>query len=109
MGMPLVEQMQKMGMPVRGFTTTNSTKSEVIEKLALAIEKNEIGLLDNPKLIQELIAYTQERTAAGTVKYGAPMGEHDDCVMALAIAWHGVSSPAISMLEWYRSRAGLAR
>jgi len=109
MGMPLIEQMQKLGMPIRGFTTANSTKAEVIEKLALAIEKNEIGLLDHPKLLQELMAYTQERTASGLYKYGAPAGENDDCVMALAIAWHGVASPGISMLEWYRSRVGSSR
>jgi phage FluMu gp28-like protein len=109
MGLPLLEQMQKMGMPVRGFTTTNSTKMEIIEKLALAIEKEEVGLLNDPKLIQELIAYTQERSPSGLVKYGAPQGEHDDCVMALAIAFHGVSSPGITMLEWYRSRVGMTR
>jgi hypothetical protein len=107
LGMPLLEQMQRLGMPMRGFTTSNSTKAEVIEKLALAIEKGEIGLLDHPILIQELIAYTQEKTASGLYKYGAPEGEHDDCVMALAIAWHGVSSPGVTMLEWYRNRVGL--
>jgi hypothetical protein len=107
LGMPLLEQMQRLGMPMRGFTTSNSTKAEVIEKLALAIEKGEIGLLDHPILIQELIAYTQEKTASGMYKYGAPEGEHDDCVMALAIAWHGVSSPGVTMLEWYRNRVGL--
>jgi phage FluMu gp28-like protein len=109
MGLPLMEQMQKFGMPLRGFTTSNATKAEAIEKLALAIEKGEIGLLNHDKLIQELIAYTQEKTATGLFKYGAPQGEHDDCVMALAIAWHGVSNPSLSMLEWYRNRVGVAR
>lgn len=109
MGLPLMEQMQKYGMPLRGFTTSNATKAEAIEKLALAIEKGEIGLLNHDKLIQELIAYTQEKTATGLFKYGAPQGEHDDCVMALAIAWSGVSNPSLSMLEWYRNRVGSAR
>lgn len=109
MGLPLVEQMKKMGMPIRGFTTSSSSKAEIIEKLAISIEKGEIGLLDHPKLIQELIAYTQERTASGMFKYNAPQGEHDDCVMALAMAWHGISGAGISMLEWYRGRMGITR
>jgi len=96
-------------MPIRGFTTSSSSKAEIIEKLAISIEKGEIGLLDHPKLIQELIAYTQERTASGMFKYNAPQGEHDDCVMALAMAWHGISGAGISMLEWYRGRMGITR
>ena len=107
MGLPLIEQLQKLGLPMRGFTTSNATKAEIIEKLAIAIEKGEIGLLDHPQMIQELIAYTQEKTPTGIYKYGAPQGEHDDCVMALAMAWHGVSSPGVTMLEWYRNRVGM--
>ena len=107
MGMPLIEQLQKLGLPMRGFTTSNSTKAEIIEKLAIAIEKGEIGLVNHPQMIQELIAYTQERSPTGIYKYGAPQGEHDDCVMALAMAWHGVSSPGVTMLEWYRNRVGM--
>jgi hypothetical protein len=26
------------------------------------------------------------------VQYGAPQGSHDDCVMALALAWFGASN-----------------
>jgi hypothetical protein len=103
-GLPMLERLQRMNMPVRGFTTTNASKAEIIEKLSLAIEKQEIGLLRHEILLQELIAYTQERTPGGLIKYGAPIGEHDDCVMALALAWHGVSNAAINLLQWYRDR-----
>lgn len=103
-GMPMLERLQRMNMPVRGFTTTNASKAEIIEKLAVAIEKQEIGLLRHETLLQELIAYTQERTAGGLTKYGAPMGEHDDCVMALAIAYHAVSNAAVNLLQYYRDR-----
>jgi hypothetical protein len=103
-GLPMLERLQKMGMPVRGFTTTNSSKAEIIEKLALAIEKGEIGLIRHNKLLQELIAYTQERTAGGLTKYNAPQGENDDCVIALALAWHGISNTAFNLLQWFRDR-----
>ena len=103
-GLPMIERLQRMNMPVKGFTTTNASKSEIIEKLALAIEKQEIGLIPHDRLLQELIAYTQERTVGGLIKYGAPPGEHDDCVIALAMAWYGVSNAAVNLLQWYRDR-----
>ena len=103
-GLPMLERLQRMGLPVKGFTTTNASKAEVIEKLSMAIEKQEIGLIDHPVLLQELIAYNQERTPGGLMKYGAPAGEHDDCVMALALAYHGVNNAAINLLQWFRDR-----
>lgn len=103
-GLPMIERLQRMNMPIRAFTTSNQSKAEIIEKLSLAIEKNEIGLIRHDVLLQELIAYTQERTPGGLIKYGAPPGEHDDCVMALALAWHGVSNAAINLLQYYRDR-----
>ena len=45
--------------------------------------------------IDELSAYEAKKTASG-YKYGAPSGMHDDTVMALAIAWQGLSSG----LDW---------
>jgi hypothetical protein len=36
-------------------------------------------------------AYQAERLPSGQMRYGAPSGQHDDCVMALAIAWTPVS------------------
>lgn len=87
MGQPLIEQMQRLGLPVQGFTTTNSTKAVVIEALALALETKNLSLLNNETLINELEAYSMERLPSGLIRYGAPEGLHDDCVMSLALAW----------------------
>jgi len=38
-----------------------------------------------------LQAYEAERLPSGMLRYSAPEGYHDDCVMALALAWHGAS------------------
>ena len=37
------------------------------------------------------MAYQAERLPSGLLRYGAPGGQHDDTVMALAIAWSAVS------------------
>lgn len=98
MGEPIVEQLQRAGLPVRGFTTTAATKAAIIESLQLAIEQQELKILNDPVLIGELQAYQMERLPSGAFRYSAPEGMHDDCVMALALAWYGASqysTPAI--------------
>lgn len=92
MGGPLVEQLQREGLPVRGFVTTNATKAEVIDGLALAFERGDIRILNDPILIAELQAYEAERLPSGLLRYGAPEGLHDDCVIALALAWHAATA-----------------
>jgi hypothetical protein len=42
-------------------------------------------------LVSELVAYQAERLPSGLLRYGAPGGQHDDTVMALAMAWSAVS------------------
>lgn len=90
MGGPLIEQLRKMRLPVQSFYTSAASKTQAIESLALAFERGEIRIPPVQWLIDELMAYDQERTPSGGVKYGAPSGGHDDGVMSLAIAWHGI-------------------
>lgn len=92
-GEPNIEELVKQGLPVEGFTTTASTKPQLIDKLALAIEQQSIQLLQDDVLIHELQSYTMQRTPSGNYKYSAPEGGHDDTVMALALAWRGASMP----------------
>lgn len=90
MGGPLVEQLQRFQMPVRAFQTTAASKAAAIEALALAFEQGALRIPAVQWLIDELMAYDQERMPSGAMRYGAPKGGHDDGVMSLAIAWHGL-------------------
>lgn len=89
MGGPIVEQLQRSGLPVVPFHTSNSTKAAAIDSLALAFEQGAITIVPDEVLLGELEAYESDRTASGMVTYGAPDGMHDDTVMALALAWQG--------------------
>jgi hypothetical protein len=64
----------------------------VIDGLTLAFERGELKILNDPDLVAELLAYQAERLPSGTLRYGAPEGVHDDCVMALALAWSGAAA-----------------
>jgi len=87
MGEPIIEQLQRDNLPVRGFQTTNATKAVIVEALALAFEQGSIKILSDPTLVSELQAYEMDRTPSGLVRYSAPEGMHDDTVMSLALAW----------------------
>jgi len=88
-GQPQLEELQRMGMAVQGFQTTNATKQEIVSGLQLAFEQRSIKILNDPLVISELMAYQSERLPSGLLRFGAPEGMHDDIVMALCIAWWG--------------------
>ncbi len=90
MGQPLVEALRAMDLPVIPFTTTNSSKAAAIQALSLAFERGEITIPDDPILVGELLGYQAERLPGGLLRYSAPPGMHDDCVISLALAWTAV-------------------
>jgi phage terminase large subunit-like protein len=97
-GTPVIEQLQRQGLPVQPFTTTNATKAQAIDALALAFEQGNVEILNDATLIAELQSYEMERLPSGMMRYNAPSGMHDDCVMSLALAWHGIGKPSASEL-----------
>jgi hypothetical protein len=112
MGLPIIEQLQRDGLPVQAFETTAKSKGELIDKLALAFEQKVIGIPDDKILLAELSAFQAERTPAGNVKYGAPSGMHDDTVMSLALAWWAGQLIPVTSDIWnvdYGEKAGFWR
>lgn len=99
-GSPNIEALQRDGLPVIAFDTTATSKPPLIESLVLAFERGEIGILNNEVVIGECEAY--ERTvseATGRSRYSAPEGQHDDCVMSLALALYGCTQPDVQ-IRW---------
>jgi phage terminase large subunit-like protein len=93
LGSPNIEALQDDGLPVIPFHTTATSKGPLIESLALALERGELTILPDPVLVGELQAYTLARLPSGRFSYSAPPGDHDDTVIALALAWHGATAP----------------
>jgi hypothetical protein len=93
-GDPNIEALQREGLPVQGFTTTNSTKAQIVEELSLAFETRQITLPNNPQIISELQAFEMDRLPSGLVRYGAAAGMHDDSVISLALANHARANTA---------------
>lgn len=97
-GAPVYEYVRDhWGWPVHGMHFTASNRAEFLGGLQLGISAGELKLADVPILVQELNAFSYLETPesrmgarGGTKKMGAPAGLHDDCVMALALAWYGL-------------------
>ena len=95
-GQGVIDHLAGRGMSIIPFQTTNATKQAAITALQSAFEHGEIGIIDDPVLIGELLSFEGKRNPSGSFSYSAPEGMHDDTVMALAIAWNGIN-------EWYFS------
>lgn len=102
MGKPNNDMLRTMSLPVRDFTTTSGSKAELIERLASAFDHRGVAITDDIVLITELEAYEAERMASGAVRYGAPSGMHDDCVMSLALAWYAIDADELGAPGWVR-------
>ena len=87
MGTPIIDTLQREGLPVRAFMTTASSKPPLIESLALAFERAEVRWLADDVATLELEAYERQVNAkTSRASYGAPEGLHDDTVIARALA-----------------------
>lgn len=100
MGVPIIEELQRMSLPVRGFYTTATSKPPLIENLALIFEREEWKFIDNPIWTAELEAYERKISeTTGRSSYSAPEGLHDDTVIARALMVRAADSAGPAFIE----------
>lgn len=83
-GDPIVEELQSGTDNFTGYKFTAASKQMLMEGLAVAIQSGDVYYPDGV-IVSELESFEFEYTKTG-VRYSAPEGCHDDCVMALALA-----------------------
>jgi hypothetical protein len=83
-GDPIVEQLQRLCQRVKGFKFTSQSKQQLIEGLVMSVQQTDVFFPEEP-IGSEMENFEFEYTRTG-VRYTAPVGLHDDCVMALALA-----------------------
>lgn len=72
--------------PITEFTTSNSSKREIIEYMIKRVNEASIKFLNDSELYAQLSAYMMEVTKSGQITYNGLAGTHDDLVMASAFA-----------------------
>lgn len=98
-GIPLFEELQRLGLPVYGFKTTATSKSPLIEGFALGIEQGSIQLLKYPTGLAELEAYERRvNPMTNRATYSAPRDFHDDTVISRALMYKRLTQAA----QWER-------
>ena len=91
-GDPLLEQLRArlwesgMDISVEGYGFTNASKRDLIEHLALKFAHRSIAIPRDEQLLRELQYFEYELTESGNVRMNAASGQHDDLVIALALA-----------------------
>jgi hypothetical protein len=91
-GDPVLESMQNSDSPchVTGYNFTGTSKGPLIQNLVLGIERADLHIPYEPYSYyckEELEVYEFDMSESGHIKYGAPDGQHDDFVTALAL-WY---------------------
>lgn len=72
------------------FVTTNDSKRGIIEDLQVHCKNGTIQLVKDNKLLLEMVSYQVEKTPTGKITYNGSQGVHDDLVIALGLALHGL-------------------
>jgi hypothetical protein len=85
-GDPIVEDLQREGIPVTGFKFTSSSKQQIMEGLISSMHQRKISYPPGI-IVAEMETFEYQYTKHG-VRYSAPSGFHDDTVCALALANH---------------------
>jgi terminase large subunit-like protein len=83
----VVSAIRNGGLRVQEFKiSSNTLKRQLVERLSLSIQNQRISFPHLPILKKELESYEFDVSSNGLVRYSAPAGQHDDCVISLALA-----------------------
>jgi hypothetical protein len=90
MGGPVYERLQAVQPDLHPYVISAQNKPRLIRELQTSLMLKEMELAPEEMLLNELEAFevTEGRRPGEQERYEAPRGEHDDTVIALALAWH---------------------
>lgn len=87
-GEMFIEQAIRAGMPVMPFVTTPASKLKIVDDLAFGFEQGHAHIIPDETLILELESFTTTKLPGGGLRYSAPSGMHDDCVIAACLGYY---------------------
>lgn len=80
-----------LSVGLRAFTTSNTSKTKLVNSLIVAIQNGDVQLLNDENLISEMTTYEVQQLPSGNVTYNAAKGSHDDMVMATLLSFDAAS------------------
>lgn len=91
-GDAIFDRLTHEGMPCKAYNFTSASKEALVDNLAILIEQAKVRLMDVPVQTSELLAFQYDVLPSGRLRMSAPSGTHDDCVISLALACHGLDA-----------------
>ena len=87
-GLSQIDRLKREGLPVFGIDMSLKRKADMFTYLRMKMERGELKIPHNLKLIDQLHQFRQEITELGNVRFKHPEGRgyHDDYVDSLALA-----------------------
>lgn len=86
LGDPVFEFIYQRYENIEGYSIQASTKGRLFDNLRILLSQHEITYPEIPELIEELNVFGTVQSETGRLRYEAPKGFHDDCVVSLALA-----------------------
>jgi len=91
LGDPIAEDLKLSGLLVDDVKISGKSKTQIIQKLSNFIDLKKIRIPAINVLVDELTSFGYQLTSSGNVRYAAPTGLYDDCVISLALAIWGLA------------------
>ena len=97
-GDPIVEDLKARDLNIggenhEGFKFTETSRTNLLNNLAILLEQGKIKIPDDEGLIAELENFRYELSETGKIKITVPDGTTDDRVMSLGLAVWGMREP----------------
>ena len=86
LGDPVTDVLIREGLIVEAIKITEPMKKELVEKLSIFIEQKQLKMINMEETMREFDNFSYQMSTTGRIHYGAPEGEHDDIVIAHALA-----------------------
>lgn len=102
LGDPIVDDLKADHIkPMEPVTFTSEMRKQLLVNLQLMLAQDKIRLPDYEPLINELQAFSYDINKNGRVTIEVPEGQHDDCVMSLALALWNIKKE--KMMQTYQT------
>lgn len=82
---------QNLNTSIKGFNTTNDSKNQLVNKFQVAVQSNDVTILNDEKLLYQMNIFESKPTSTGKVTYAASGNGNDDMVMSTLLAFDALS------------------
>lgn len=110
-GNPIEEDLRRAGLYVQGYKISNISKVDLVNRGMIAFERGFVRIPREERthwLIDELTSFEQQKTPSGNITYSAPIGRHDDGVIALLLALWGARHSLYENFQQEKSSGEIA-